>query len=82
MYHLATVEIGKSLQFNSYVNQIIMKQQKNFLDGWKRLEEITIKDSFWKGSPVKGKFERFMEKVSRENIIFIKGTGIFKITME
>jgi len=81
LYHLATVEIGKSLQFNSYVNQIIMKQQRTFwMDGndWKKLQSKIALEGF----SGKGKFERFMEKVSRENIIFIKGTGIFKITME
>jgi len=50
------------------------------MDGndWKKLQSKIALEGF----SGKGKFERFMEKVSRENIIFIKGTGIFKITME
>ena len=58
-----------------------MKKQRIFWledEDWKKLQNKIAEQGF----QGKGKLERFIEKVCREHIIFIKGEGIIKISMK
>ncbi len=58
-----------------------MKKQRSFWmedSDWRNILQ-KVEEQGFKG---KGKLERFMEMISRERIIFIRGTGKIKISIE
>jgi len=58
-----------------------MKKQRTFWledNDWRRLQDKIAEQGF----EGKGKLERFMEKVCREHLFFIKGKGIVEISIK
>ena len=59
----------------------MVKKQRSFWledSDWRKLQTKIFENGF----TGKGKFERFMEKICHEHIIFLKGESTIKISIE